>query len=130
MLHSPVAAYVLGVAASVTAIEAAQQSLSIGGVIALAIGAPLVPVVVGYLLTHRKLVAQDAKVQEIHVLVNSQLSTTLAALQEALLEGIRLKGELGEPLSPIERQVADLPEGEPLPAGIILAADIDGAPKT
>jgi hypothetical protein len=101
---------------------AADPSLPLGGVVALAVLAPVAPVLVGYMLTHRKLVAQDLKVQEIHVLVNSQLSTTLAALQDALLEGIRLKEKVGETLTPIEREVAALPEGETLTPALVVAA--------
>lgn len=57
---------------------------------------PLIAVIVGYLLTRRK-------IQEVHVLVNSRLSSTLDALSQALIENVRLKDRLGEPVSTEER---------------------------
>ena len=67
---------------------------------------PVIPVLVGYLLTRGKLKKQDAKVQEIHVLVNSRLSKTLDALSSALTENIALKGRLGIEISDHEREIA------------------------
>lgn len=67
---------------------------------------PILPVVIGYLLTWRKLKAQDSKVQEIHVLVNSQLSETLKALKDALLDNIALKARLGIPITNLEVEKA------------------------
>jgi hypothetical protein len=80
----------------------------------LALIAPIGPVVVGYLLTRRKLRAQDVKVQEIHVLVNSRLTSTLDALQAALLENIRLKDKAGIAVSTAERLHAVDPGGDDL----------------
>lgn len=106
MLHGPVALYVVGVGTAVAAIYATQAALPATAVILLAVLAPCIPVVIGYALTRRTLTAQNIKVQEIHVLVNSQLSNALQAAQNAILETIRLKAQTGEPLTMVEREVA------------------------
>ena len=103
------AIYVTG-AAAVVLTTAAVEASSPATVIVLALVAPIGPVVVGYLLTRKKLRAQDEKVQEIHVLVNSRLTSTLDALQNALLENIRLKEKAGIPVTPAERHEAAVPE--------------------
>jgi hypothetical protein len=131
MIHGPIGLYVVGVGAAIGAIYAADTApLSPAVVVGLAVLAPLLPVALGYWLTHRKLVKQDEKVQEIHVLVNSRLSSTLDALQNALLETIRLKGKVGEPLTPVEREVAAAPAGLPMPPDVASALALaDDLPK-
>lgn len=112
-MHRLIAVYALGVGTAITAIYASADALPATAVILLAVLAPVVPVLVSYLLTHRKLVAQDKKVQEVHVLVNSRLSSTLDDLKSALLEVIRLKEKVGEPVASAERDaiehVKDIP---------------------
>jgi hypothetical protein len=77
-----------------------------GAALWVAFAAPIIPVLVGYLLTRKKLRKQDARVEEIHILVNSRLSKTLDALSDALTENIRLKERVGEPVSATERRAA------------------------
>jgi hypothetical protein len=107
--------YVAGASVVVLA-QAAIDASSPLAVALLALVAPIGPVVVGYLLTRRKLRAQDVKVQEIHVLVNSRLTTTLDSLQDALLEIVRLKDRAGIPVSSTERFRANSPEDFEIPS--------------
>ena len=79
------------------------------------LAAPAVPVVLGFLFTYIKLRKQDAKVPEIHVLVNSRLSKTLDALSAALIENIALKDQAGIPVSVDERKTAANPVPEATP---------------
>ena len=95
-MHRLIAIYALGIGTAIAAIYASANALPATAVVALAILAPVVPVLVSYMLTHRKLVAQDKKVQEVHVLVNARLTSTLDSLQHALVEVVRLKERVGE----------------------------------
>lgn len=67
---------------------------------------PAVPVLIGFLLTGIKLRKQDVKVEEIHILVNSRLSTALDHLSKALLENIELKEAAGIAVTQAERDAA------------------------
>lgn len=95
---------------TVAVTEAAVQATSPWTVVVLALVAPVIPVLVGYLLTRSKMKKQDDKVQEIHVLVNSRLSKTLDALAVALTENIRLKEAAGASVTEAERTMARHPE--------------------
>lgn len=101
--------YFIGVGTVALVAQAADAS-SPWVVTLLAIVAPIGPVLVGYLLTSRKLKKQDAKVEQVHVLVNSQLTHTLNALAKALTENVRLKDQAGIPVSPTERLAAQRQE--------------------
>jgi hypothetical protein len=113
-MHTHVGVVYAAGAGTVVLVQAAVDASSPFAVAILALVAPIGPVVVGYLLTRRKLRAQDVKVHEIHVLVNSRLSTTLDALQAALLENVRLKDRAGIPVSPTDRLLAAAHGGDDL----------------
>lgn len=103
--------YVVGVSLAVAA-DATANTVPVWLLVVI----PIMPVIVGYLLTRGKLKKQDAKVQEIHVLVNSRLSKTLDALSLALTENIALKGRLGIDISDQERENAKLTKAESIDA--------------
>ena len=108
-------------AAGVGLVVLAQEAFTLDSplaVIALALVAPILPVVVGYLLTSRKLKAQDKKVEQVHILVNSRLTETLDALKDALLENIRLKDKAGIEVTTEERKAANAPRTEVVVSGL------------
>lgn len=95
-----------GAAATVAVTLAEAAPVNPWAAAGLALLTATIPVGLSHFLTRRKLRKQDAKVQEIHVLVNSRLSTTLDSLSAALTENIRLKDQLGVEVSPKERALA------------------------
>lgn len=72
----------------------------------LAFAAPIAAVLVGFLLTAKKLRHQDKRVEQVHVLVNSQLSEVLNELTRALVNNIHLKEQAGKWVTDEERATA------------------------
>lgn len=97
ILHSG-AVYAVCVGVTTLAVEAGQSN-SPWMIAGIALIAPIAPVLVSHMLVRRR-------VNEIHVLVNSRLTTTLDALQAALVDNIRLKERLGETVTNEEREAA------------------------